>query len=157
MKMQPISMVVTMGYALQNIQMLPMLQVLSRIPITSGICALWNLTLFWQKLTWKSIIFLRQRENLNIVRSRVNASTIDSGTQEQLRQIIREERWRELHFEMTELYDIRRWGEVQSNFEEHPLVSKWYPQLSWDEKFLLYPIPSSETSRNTNIKQNNGW
>ena len=99
----------------------------------------------------------KARENLNIVRSRVNASTIDSGTQEQLRQIIREERWRELHFEMTELYDIRRWGEVQSNFEEHPLVSKWYPQLSWDEKFLLYPIPSNETSRNTNIKQNSGW
>lgn len=96
-------------------------------------------------------------ENLNIVRSRVNASSITETDQSLLRQIIRDERSRELFHEYTELYDIRRWGVAKENFENHPLRLKWNPSAQWDDKFLLAPIPLNELSRNQNLSQNPGW
>ena len=99
----------------------------------------------------------KAQENLNIVRSRVNATDIDENDQTLLRQIIREERSRELFHEYTELYDMRRWGTSQENFDNHPLRLKWYASLVWNDRFELSPMPLSELSRNANLDQNPGW
>lgn len=101
---------------------------------------------------------VKARENLNIVRGRVNASVVGSDVQADLRQIVRDERWRELYGEFTEVYDMRRWGTVKENFDNHPLIDRWYSATAkWDDKYLLYPIPSTELTRNPKLVQNTGW
>lgn len=96
-------------------------------------------------------------QNLNRVRSRVNASEITETDKDILRGIIRDERRRELFHEFTELYDMRRWGTVRENFENHPLRKRWNPSSVWQDRFEISPIPIAEISRNTNIKQNSDW
>jgi tetratricopeptide (TPR) repeat protein len=96
-------------------------------------------------------------ENLNKVRLRVNATEVTETNQTDLRQIVRDERSRELFHEFSELYDIRRWGTAQENFENHPLRLRWNPSATWDDKFNISPIPLSEISSNAKIDQNNGW
>ena len=100
----------------------------------------------------------KAREYVNVIRTRANASLITSNDQAELRQIIRDERWRELYFEFTELFDMRRWGTARENFENHPIIQKFFPTLpAWDDKFLLFPIPTDEISRNPALEQNPGW
>ncbi|SFB94041.1 Starch-binding associating with outer membrane [Algibacter lectus] len=95
---------------------------------------------------------------LKIARDRVNASEITETDPVALRTIIREERTRELYAEMGELFDLRRWGTVEQEFEDH-LLRKWrYPNNSWDDKFILSPLPNAEISKNPNLLPNNpGW
>ncbi len=101
------------------------------------------------------------RTYLNITRRRVNASEINLDNQSALREEIRMERHRELHFEFKELFDIRRWGTARENFENHLIKSKRNnPVDVWDDKFLLYPIPQAERDRyegRAGMGQNPGW
>lgn len=94
---------------------------------------------------------------LNIVRSRVNASNVEEADQQNLRQIIRDERMRELYNEYSELYDMRRWGTAEENYMEHPVRLRRAPNRPWEDKFLLCPIPDIELSANPNLTQNPGW
>lgn len=95
---------------------------------------------------------------LKVARDRVNASEITTMDQAELRQIIRDERAREFYDEFTELYDIRRWGTAQENFENHPTRQWRAPDLMWDDKYLLTPIPDQQTALNPNLLPNNpGW
>ncbi|WP_139959663.1 RagB/SusD family nutrient uptake outer membrane protein [Flavicella sediminum] len=95
---------------------------------------------------------------LKIARDRVNASEITETDPAALRTIIREERTRELFAEMGELFDIRRWGTAEEEFNDH-LLRQWrFPNSSWDDKFFLSPIPDVEISKNPNLLPNNpGW
>ncbi len=94
---------------------------------------------------------------LKIARDRVNASEITTTDQTQLREIIREERVRELHGEMGELFDIRRWDTTEEEYNQHLLRQFRFPNQGWDEKFKLSPIPIVELSKNPNLTQNPGW
>ncbi|WP_159020672.1 RagB/SusD family nutrient uptake outer membrane protein [Algibacter sp. L3A6] len=95
---------------------------------------------------------------LNIARDRVNASVITETNPAALRTIIREERTRELYAEMGEVFDLRRWGTVEQEFENH-LLRQWrFPNNAWDDKFILSPLPDAEISKNPNLLPNNpGW
>jgi starch-binding outer membrane protein, SusD/RagB family len=95
---------------------------------------------------------------LKIARDRVNASEITVTDPTALRTVIREERTRELFAEMGELFDIRRWGTVEQEFNDH-LLRQWrFPNNGWDEKFTLSPLPIEEISKNPNLLPNNpGW
>ncbi|WP_418264911.1 RagB/SusD family nutrient uptake outer membrane protein [Flavobacterium faecale] len=95
---------------------------------------------------------------LKIVRDRVNASQITTTNQSALRTIIREERTRELYAEMGELFDLRRWGTSEQEFKNHLLRLWRNPNIGWDNKYVLCPIPPVEIAKNPNLKPNNpGW
>lgn len=95
---------------------------------------------------------------LKTVRDRVKASTITSLNQIALRDIIRTEKVREFYGEMGELFDLRRWGTVEVEYQESR-IRKWkYPSKPWEPKFILSPIPDTEISKNPEkLIQNPGW
>lgn len=94
---------------------------------------------------------------LKIARDRVNASVITTTDQTTLRNIIREERIRELYGEMGELFDVRRWGIEEEEYNNHRLRQWRNPGQGWDEKFKLSPIPFIELGKNPNLTQNPNW
>lgn len=94
---------------------------------------------------------------LKTARDRVNASVISTTDQTALRAIIRKERIRELYAEMGELFDVRRWGIAEEEYNNHLLRQFRNPNQGWDEKFKLSPIPFIELGKNPNLKQNQGW
>ncbi|MGB5983183.1 MAG: RagB/SusD family nutrient uptake outer membrane protein [Nonlabens sp.] len=94
---------------------------------------------------------------LNMVRDRVNTSDITISDQDQLRTVVREERMRELYAEMQEMFDARRWGTAEEEFNESRLRQWRFPNQGWDEKFILSPIPDVELAKNPNLTQNPGW
>ncbi len=95
---------------------------------------------------------------LKIARDRVNASEITTADQGALRTILREERTRELYAEMMELFDLRRWGTSEQEYNDH-LLRQWRnPNRGWDDKYILCPIPAVEIGKNENLLPNNpGW
>lgn len=94
---------------------------------------------------------------LNIIRQRSGASDITETDQTLLRQIIREERARELHGEWHDIHDIRRWDAGQENMEEHRTIERGFHADTWQDYFKLWPVPEAETSLNQNFEQNPGW
>ena len=91
---------------------------------------------------------------------------LDKG---QFRQIIKDERGRELCFEMTRHFDLIRWGELADRMSE--LVDyariglEWnqgptnvYTYFQLDDTYNYFPIPDAELSVNKAITSNNpGW
>lgn len=94
---------------------------------------------------------------LQTARNRVNAGIISTTNQISLRNIIREERIRELYGEMGELFDVRRWGIEEEEYNNHRLRLWRNPGQGWDDKFKLSPIPFIELGKNPNLTQNPGW
>jgi hypothetical protein len=99
---------------------------------------------------------------LNEVRQRSGAAPIAlTTTQLPLKQIIRDERMRELVGEYTSIFDIRRWGTLE--IEMANLRSDQYTNADqtvpvFESKFYLYPIPISQIQANPNLlPQNPGW
>ncbi|MBS1567126.1 MAG: RagB/SusD family nutrient uptake outer membrane protein [Bacteroidetes bacterium] len=104
-------------------------------------------------------------------RSDVAMPAITTGkTQDQLRQIVRQERTVEFAFESLRYFDIRRWkiagtvmpGKVYgltykdtNGVLQTVEVPGW--TQSWDDKFYLWPIPQKERELNPNLTQNPGW
>jgi hypothetical protein len=110
---------------------------------------------------------------INLVRQRsdVNMPAIAAGqTQDQLRQIVRNERTVELAFEGMRYMDIRRWkiagtvmpGNVygltykDSDGSLKTVVVPGWNQ-TWDDKEYLWPVPQKERDLNKNLSQNPGW
>lgn len=98
---------------------------------------------------------------LNLVRQRAGASLINlSTTQMQLREIIRQERKRELIGEFTTVFDMRRWGTLQEEMGGYRL-DQLFNNLStvpvYNDKFNLYPIPFAQIATNPSLVQNPGW
>ena len=97
-------------------------------------------------------------KHLNKLRERVHTNTyvegIDFFTKEDLLALIYKERSLELCGEFSEIFDIRRLDTTEDNFMNHYNRG----QTQYNTKFKLYPIPSRETSYNTEITDNNpGW
>jgi len=71
---------------------------------------------------------------------------------------VRKERLFELSGELTEFFDIQRWGTLQTTIATSPDAIK--AGTTFDKKFYLYPIPLSEIDANPLIGQQNqnpGW
>ncbi|MBE9585814.1 RagB/SusD family nutrient uptake outer membrane protein [Mucilaginibacter sp. JRF] len=92
-------------------------------------------------------------------------------TQQQMREVIHQERRVELAFEENRFFDIRRWKIAETvmnqpiqgvtiNNTSAGFIYAYAPVLT--PKFTapamyLYPIPYNETLKNPNLKQNPGW
>lgn len=117
-------------------------------------------------------------EALNAVRIRSNASSVKLGefNQETLRKFIRDERTRELCYELPRRMELRRHGydyfksqiailKDQSLNDKNKMVGydltsvKAVPALnmSASDKHVYYPIPQVELNVNTLCKQREGW
>lgn len=107
------------------------------------------------------------------VRDRAGIKTRDFGeydSQEAMRQLIRNERGRELCFEALRKYDLIRWGIF---VREMQLYSLWISDSRWStnamatragilgtnvqEKHIYQPIPATELGVNKLLKQNPMW
>ncbi len=110
---------------------------------------------------------------INMIRQRpdVNMPTITTGkTQDEMRQIVRQERLTELAFESQRFIDIRRWkiaGTVMTGRAygitytddngdlQTVVVPGW--NWTWNDRNYLWPIPQNETELNPNLTQNTGY
>ena len=93
-----------------------------------------------------------------------------SLNQTQFRNLIKDERARELCFEGLRKHDLIRWGDfvtamhqTAQDFADHASMSTDIYKLAHDaaervqEKHLLYPIPILEVSLNKAMVQNKGY
>lgn len=124
---------------------------------------------------------------INEVRSRAGASKIKFGNYDLVtfRELVRDERARELCFEGNRKMDLRRWGKDYYEYRIKMLAdqniisdpnSKWdgkmvgysllsgtntnikaQPAIEFQSKHIYFPIPEAEMSTNTLCSQNEGW
>lgn len=117
-------------------------------------------------------------ENLRALRTRAGVLPGEDGnygipsnaSQEQIRDLIRNERRLELAFEEHRYWDIRRWKIAEEKMTQalHGMqmtqtggvltfnrVEVFQPQFTMQMYF--YPIPDSEVLKNSQMKQNPGW
>lgn len=110
---------------------------------------------------------------INQIRQRpdVNMPVITTGkTQDEMRQIVRQERLSELAFESQRFMDIRRWKIADSvmNGRAYGItymdgggnlqtveVPGW--NWTWNDRNYLWPIPQTEIELNSNLTQNPGY
>ena len=86
---------------------------------------------------------------------------------EALKQLIRDERARELAFEGFRLWDLRRWGmgmerrlpQVDANGKNYFLSRDFSFELKREnnDDFFVWGFPSVEMKTNRNMIQNKGW
>lgn len=79
------------------------------------------------------------------------------------------ERFVELAFEGHRFWDVRRWKEADKYFKSITEMkitknsdgtftyTRQTVSRQWDDKMYLFPIPSTEISKNGNLTQNPGW
>lgn len=108
---------------------------------------------------------------LNDVRKRAGASEITEGklNKETFRQMIKDERGRELCFEYTRRFDLIRWGEYVENMNDLYNAARaggeWnqgptnvYTYFRISDTYNYFPIPDAELAVNKAITTNNpGW
>lgn len=108
---------------------------------------------------------------LNLVRKRAGADEVakSSLNKDEFRQMVKDERARELCFEYTRRFDLIRWGEYEKNMKE--LVNnaraggEWnqgpsnvYTYFNISDTYNYFPIPDAEMAVNKAITTNNpGW
>lgn len=115
-------------------------------------------------------------EAVNQVRTRAGASAVKASdfTQESFRQFIRDERTRELCFEVPRRMELRRHGKEYFKSQLEILSSqllnannkqigydlesiKALPPQNFAEKHIYFPIPQVELNVNTSCEQAPGW
>jgi flagellar basal body rod protein FlgF len=84
-----------------------------------------------------------------------------------LRNVIRRERRTELAFEGLRLFDIRRWGTIETLMNGNPHGAKFAANNTQSiqldlrrfdkERDYLFAIPQSQRDINENLTQNNGY
>lgn len=109
------------------------------------------------------------KQAVKAVRDRASATDVTSAIsgKDEMLQVIKDERFRELCHEGIRKYDLIRWGEfvpVMKNLAlsidaTAPAAVKYTALAAKNvgEKHLLLPIPISELSLNNAMTQNNGW
>ena len=80
---------------------------------------------------------------VNKVRNRANLPLIGTSDQLTLRDIIRNERRKELGFEFHRFFDLMRWGK--------DVAKAALPDLPWTDSRFYFPIPQSELDTNKAI------
>ncbi|MBS2210272.1 RagB/SusD family nutrient uptake outer membrane protein [Carboxylicivirga mesophila] len=117
-------------------------------------------------------------DNINAVRLRAGAATVQellaseglALTQEQLFEVIKDERSRELCFEGLRRFDLVRWGTlVEAMKEQNTLIVNHpdydpakdefltYPGNAVEERHNVFPIPNDEITLNKNVQQHPLW
>lgn len=107
---------------------------------------------------------------LNQVRERAGASDAPAGlSKDDFRQMVKDERARELCFEYTRHFDLIRWGEFETNMqalvnaaraggEWNQGPSNVYTYFQVSSTYNYFPIPDAELAVNKAITTNNpGW
>ncbi|WP_304245433.1 RagB/SusD family nutrient uptake outer membrane protein [Phocaeicola plebeius] len=107
---------------------------------------------------------------LNQVRERAGASDAPAGlSKDDFRQMVKDERARELCFEYTRHFDLIRWGEFETNMQALVNVARaggeWsqgpsnvYTYFQVSSTYNYFPIPDAELAVNKAITTNNpGW
>jgi len=91
---------------------------------------------------------------LNDIRDRAGMPPVQAGlNQDQLRQVIRNERRIELAGEGQRFWDIRRWGIAKDVMKTTYDVEKSVAQQrNWQDKFILMPYPQVALDHNANLK-----
>ena len=121
------------------------------------------------KEVYDALILLRTRAGID--RGSDRQYGLDPNmTQEEMREVIQNERRIELAFEEHRFWDIRRWRIAEEVFKEplkgmsivKTLSSTIYTEVDvldvrFEEKRYLYPIPYSEVIKNSNMVQNPKW
>ncbi len=113
---------------------------------------------------YRNVETIRQRAGLNPYQLSPGLS------QQQMREMIRNERRKELAFEEHRFYDVRRWklAETQFDKELHGMTiyktgtGTIYQQapvlkMHFEKKMYLAPIPFNEVIKNRKMVQNPGW
>lgn len=112
-------------------------------------------------------------EAVERIRERAGLSPfqLPSGlTKSQMREIIQNERRKELAFEEHRFYDVRRWKLAEQEFNKELHAAIIYQtgtgtirqtapvlKMNFEKKMYLAPIPFNEVIKNPNIIQNPGW
>ncbi|WP_256010405.1 RagB/SusD family nutrient uptake outer membrane protein [Desertivirga xinjiangensis] len=112
-------------------------------------------------------------QNVEAIRERagLNPFQLPSGlTKVQMRDIIQNERRKELAFEEHRFYDVRRWKQAEDLFNKQVHGMTIYKtgtgtiyqevpvlQLNFNKKMYLAPIPFYEVIKNRKMVQNPGW
>ena len=113
---------------------------------------------------------------LNKLRKRAGITTdLQEGlTKEQMRELIRNERYVELCFEQHRYWDLRRWkladkvlngknytGAIITKEDDGTFSYAYEPvesfSLTFKDRMYFMPIPQNEISKNKKLKQNPGW
>lgn len=107
---------------------------------------------------------------LNQVRERAGASDAPAGlSKDDFRQMVKDERARELCFEYTRHFDLIRWGEFETNMQSLVNAARaggeWnqgpsnvYTYFQVSSTYNYFPIPDAELAVNKAITTNNpGW
>lgn len=100
-------------------------------------------------------------DQINLIRKRATLPNLSGLTKEQFREAIWKERYHELAFENKAYFDIQRTRKVYNliaNKFEDAFTYKNESGATFDEKYMLWPLPSSELDANPKLKpQNTGW
>lgn len=98
---------------------------------------------------------------VNLIRKRANLPDLSGLTKEQFREAIWKERYHELAFENKAYFDIQRTRKVYNliaNKFEDAFSYKNESGSTFTEKYMLWPVPSSELDANPKLApQNPGW
>jgi hypothetical protein len=97
--------------------------------------------------------------------SEANMTTAERGSKDAFRETIRDERIRELTFELLRKPDLIRWGIFESSMRfagtrirvDVPTASYAVPFENVEAKHVLWPIPARELSLNKLLIQNPNW
>ncbi len=97
---------------------------------------------------------------INAIRSRAMVPALAGLNQEQFRQAVWKERYHELAYENKAYFDIQRTRktyDVKNNKFVDVIGFKGELGPAFQEKYLLWGIPSSEINNNKQLTQNPGW
>lgn len=106
-------------------------------------------------------------ETINAIRSRAGIVNLPNGlSKEKMRYNIRLERFRELAYECSSYFDVKRWKTAHTNdhffglnqeIYDFRYKSIFYKKVFDVNRDYLWPIPSGELDVNPQMKQNPGW
>ncbi|GCB36574.1 RagB/SusD family nutrient uptake outer membrane protein [Bacteroides faecalis] len=119
---------------------------------------------------YDAIIALRKRAGIEAGENNYGLKEVGEMTQDQMRELIHNERRIELAFEEHRYWDIRRWRSAENIFR-NPLkgleikttggktsfININVLQTTFDVNRYFYPIPYSEVVKNDNMIQNPNW